>query len=384
MSTLDREPDRSAEKGHAAATAPSEFAITTPTDPDRDGTAGAGDGGAAGEAMDAVAAGGTSARRRYLRRGLSSSPAYMFAVLAVLFLVFSVLSPGNFPTQGNIRNLIVDTSIFLTMSVGMTYVMVAAGFDLSIGSVLVFAGICAVKTMSWIGGQGYATALAGLVVAVIGGVAWGLFNGFCVTRLRVPALITTLGSLGAALGIANLITNGNDISVSQKAMIKLQIHDLFGFPWIVWVSLVVVLIGGAILRYTRFGRRTYVIGSNDEAARRAGIDVDRHLVSLYAISGGLAGLAGMMSLVRFSTTTIGGHSQDALTVITGVILGGTSLYGGYGVILGTVIGISIPTVLQNGLVIEDVQPFWQNVAIGFILIGAVYLDQLKRRARDRA
>jgi ribose transport system permease protein len=107
-------------------------------------------------------------------------------------------------------------------------------------------------------------------------------------------------------------------------------------------------------------------------------------VKLYAISGALAGLAGMMSLVRFSTTTIGGHSQDALTVITGVILGGTSLYGGYGVVLGTVIGIFIPTVLQNGLIVEQVQPFWQNVAIGFILIAAVYLDQLKRRARDRA
>ena len=114
----------------------------------------------------------------------------------------------------------------------------------------------------------------------------------------------------------------------------------------------VVLIGGAVLRYTRFGRHTYVIGSNDEAARRAGINVNRHLVKLYAISGGLAGLAGMMSLVRFSTTTIGGHSQDALTVITGVILGGTSLYGGYGVVLGTVIGIFIPTVLQNGLVVK--------------------------------
>jgi ribose transport system permease protein len=219
---------------------------------------------------------------------------------------------------------------------------------------------------------------------VIGGVAWGLINGFCVTRLRVPALITTLGSLGAALGIANLMTNGNDISVAQKSLISLQIDDVLGMPWIVWVSLVVVLVGGAVLRYTRFGRHTYVIGSNDEAARRAGINVNAHLVKLYAISGGLAGLAGMMSLIRFSTTTIGGHSQDALTVITGVILGGTSLYGGYGVILGTVIGIFIPTVLQNGLVVQNVQPFWQNVAIGFILIAAVYLDQLKRRARDRS
>jgi ribose transport system permease protein len=172
--------------------------------------------------------------------------------------------------------------------------------------------------------------------------------------------------------------------VAQSAMIDIQINYALGLPWIVWVALVVILVGGWFLRYTRFGRHTYVIGSNDEAARRAGINVDRHLVKLYAISGLLAGLAGMMSLVRFSTTTIGGHAQDALTVITGVILGGTSLYGGYGAVLGTVIGIFIPTVLQNGLVVEDVQPFWQNVAIGFILIGAVYLDQLKRRARNKA
>jgi len=375
MSRTEREPEVSGGKGYAATTAPAEAAITTPTAPA---------GGDAGEALDAVAASGVSARSRFMRRGLSSSPAYMFGVLVAMFLVFSILSPSTFPTQANVKNLVVDTSIVLVMSVGMTYVMVAAGFDLSIGSVLVFAGICAVKVMTWVGGQGYGTALAGLVAALLGGVAWGLFNGFCVTRLRVPALITTLGTLGAALGIANLLTNGNDISVAQKAMIQLQIQNFLGLPGIVWLSVIVVLIGGAVLRYTRFGRHTYVIGSNDEAARRAGINVDAHLVKLYAISGALAGLAGMMSLVRFSTTTIGGHSQDALTVITGVILGGTSLYGGYGVVLGTVIGIFIPTVLQNGLVVQNVQPFWQNVAIGFILIGAVYLDQIKRRARDRA
>jgi ribose transport system permease protein len=379
VSRIERDPELGTEKGYAAASAPSELAITTPTEPDGGAAA-----GSAGEAVDAVAASGVSARSRLIRRGLNSSPAYMFAVLVVMFAVFTILSPTTFPTQANVKNLVVDTSIVLVMSVGMTYVMVAAGFDLSIGSVLVFAGICAVKTMSWVGGQGYGTALAGLIAALLGGTAWGLFNGFCVTRLRVPALITTLGTLGAALGIANLMTNGNDISVSQKSMIQLQIDDVLGMPWIVWLSLVVVLIGGAVLRYTRFGRHTYVIGSNDEAARRAGINVSAHLVKLYAISGALAGLAGMMSLVRFSTTTIGGHSQDALTVITGVILGGTSLYGGYGVVLGTVIGIFIPTVLQNGLVVQNVQPFWQNVAIGFILIGAVYLDQLKRRARDKA
>jgi ribose transport system permease protein len=270
------------------------------------------------------------------------------------------------------------------MATGMTYVMVAAGFDLSIGSVLVFAGICGSKTMTWVGGDGYWTAFLGLLASLVGGVVWGLFNGFCITKLRVPALITTLGSLGAALGIANLITNGNDVPTVPKSLINIQIDYFLGMPWIVWLALVVVIIGGAVLRFTRFGRHTYIIGSNDEAARRAGINVNAHLVKLYALSGLLAGLAGMMSLVRFSTTTIGGHTQDALTVITGVILGGTSLYGGAGSVLGTVIGIFVPTVLQNGLVVEDVQPFWQNVAIGFILIGAVYLDQLKRRARDKA
>jgi ribose transport system permease protein len=372
------DPDVELEKGHAAAAASSAATITTPTDspgarPDRH----------AHDVHDAVAASGISPMQRLMRRSMSSSPFYMFIVLAVLFIVFSVMSPGTFPSQGNVRNLVVDTSIFLVMATGMTYVMVAAGFDLSIGSVLVFAGICGAKTMDWVGGQGYWTALAGLVAAVLGGVIWGLFNGFCVTVLRVPALITTLGTLGAALGIANLMTNGNDIAVGQSSLISIQIDKFLGLPWIVWIALVVVLIGGAVLHYTRFGRHTYVIGSNDEAARRAGIKVSRHLVKLYAISGMLAGLAGMMSLVRFSTTTIDGHAQDALTVITGVILGGTSLYGGYGTVLGTVIGIFIPTVLQNGLVVEDVQPFWQNVAVGFILIAAVYLDQLKRRARER-
>lgn len=374
MSTIDREPGVSVEKGHTAGAAPSEWAITTPSEPDEP----------AGEARDAVAASGLPPWRRATRRLTSSSASYMLVVLAALFVVFTVLAPDTFPTQGNVRNLVVDTAVFLVMATGMTFVMVAAGLDLSIGSVLVFGGICASKTMTWVGGQGAWTALAGLAAALLGGLVWGLFNGFCVTRLRVPALITTLGTLGAALGVANLMTNGNDVPTVPFILIDIQIDYFLGLPWIVWLALVVVLIGGAVLQFTRFGRHTYIVGSNDEAARRAGINVNRHLLKLYAISGLLAGLAGMMSLVRFSTTTIGGHSQDALTVITGVILGGTSLYGGAGTVIGTVIGIFIPTVLQNGFVVKNVQPFWQNVAIGFILIAAVWIDQLKRRSRDRA
>ena len=369
MTSPKNDPEFRTEKDPRGTSALSESVVTSPSE-------------LVDQNYDGLANVGSTFWKRLRRRFTGSSAAYMFAVLVVMFIVFSVLSPDTFPTAGNERNLVVDTSIFLVMATGMTYVMVAGGLDLSIGSVLVFAGICAAKTMTWVGGTGYWTVLAGLAAALAGGLAWGLFNGFCVTKLRVPALITTLGTLGAALGVANLMTNGNDMSIGQKAMIQLQIGHFLSMPWIVWVALVVLIIGGVVLRYTRFGRHTFIIGSNDEAARRAGINVSRHLVRLYAISGLLAGAAGMMSLVRFSTTTIGGHSQDPLTVITGVILGGTSLYGGIGSVLGTVIGIFIPTVLQNGLIIENVQPFWQNVAVGFILIAAVYLDQLKRTSRE--
>lgn len=350
-------------------------AVTTPTD------GSVGPGGSAVGAADR-SAGDSLSRSRALRRGLSSSPAYMSGVLLLMLVGFSILAPDTFPTLGNARNFVVDASTLLVMATGMTFVMVAAGFDLSIGSVLVFGGICASKIMTTIGGQGYGTALAGLVAALLGGLVWGLFNGFCITRLRVPALITTLGSLGAALGLADVITGGNDVPTVPNSLLTIQTAQLFGLSYLVWLSLLVVLVGGAALRFTRFGRHTYVVGSNDEAARRAGINVDRHLMTLYALSGVLAGLAGMMSLIRFSTTTIGGHTQDALIVITGVILGGTSLYGGAGTVLGTVIGIFIPAVLQNGFVVKNLQPFWQQVAIGFILIGAVFIDQRKRRTRD--
>jgi ribose transport system permease protein len=151
----------------------------------------------------------------------------------------------------------------------------------------------------------------------------------------------------------------------------------------VMIAVAVAVIFGVMLHATRFGRHTYAIGSNDEAARRAGINVDRHLIGVYAISGLLAGLAGFMSLARFATTTIGGHSTDNLQAIAAVVLGGTSLFGGVGTVLGTVVGVFIPAVLQNGFVITGVETFWRDVAVGAVLIAAVYLDQLRRRTQYR-
>jgi ribose transport system permease protein len=235
-----------------------------------------------------------------------------------------------------------------------------------------------------IGGGGWGAIAAGLVAGVVAGTAWGVLNGVLVTKARVPPLIVTLGTLGMALGSALLITGGIDVrGVPLRLTTTIGIGQLSGVPYVVIIAAAVTAVGAVTLSMTRFGRYTYAIGSNAEAARRAGINVDRHLIKVYALSGFLAGMAGMVSLARFSTTTIGGHSTDNLAAIAAVVLGGTSLFGGIGTVLGTVVGVFIPAILQNGFVILGVQPFWQQVAVGAVLIIAVYIDQLKRRAQER-
>jgi ribose transport system permease protein len=204
-----------------------------------------------------------------------------------------------------------------------------------------------------------------------------------VAKAKIPAFIVTLGTLGMSLGAAYLITGGVDErEVPTKLISTVGIGRLIGIPYLVLISIAVALVFGIVLAQTRFGRHTYAIGSNEEAARRAGVAVDRHLIKIYALAGTLSGLAGFMNLARFGTTTIGGHATDNLNAIAAVVIGGTSLFGGIGSILGTVFGVFIPAVLQNGFVIVGVQAFWQQVAVGAVLIVAVYLDQV-RRSRQR-
>jgi ribose transport system permease protein len=151
----------------------------------------------------------------------------------------------------------------------------------------------------------------------------------------------------------------------------------------VLIAAFVSLIFGLLLAFTRFGRFTYAIGSSEEAASRAGINVHRHLIKVYVLAGAMSGLAGLMSLARFSSTTIAGHSLENLNAIAGVVIGGTSLFGGVGTIAGTVLGVFVPTVLQNGFVIVGVPTFWQQIAVGIVLIAAVFIDQIRRKRYRR-
>ncbi|MBV8915206.1 MAG: ABC transporter permease [Acetobacteraceae bacterium] len=322
--------------------------------------------------------------RRTLKAAGSSSPFYMGVVLLLLVAFFSFLHPATFASTFNVRNIFLDASVLLILAVGTTYIMVAGGFDLSIGSVLVFSGVVAAQVMLAFGStDSLGTVALGFVVALICGAAWGVFNGWCITRLRVSALISTLGTMGAALGGAYLLSDGSDIRTVPNALIALGHGSVGGVPWLVVITAAVTLVGGVVLHMTRFGRHTFLVGSNPEASRRAGINVGAHLLKLYALSGLLAGFAAMLSLGRFSTTTLEGHANDPLEAITAVVLGGTALTGGRGSIIGTVVGVFIPAVLANGFIIMGIQPFWQMVVIGFVVIAAVYADQIKRGKGER-
>ena len=322
-------------------------------------------------------------RESWWHRFVTGSSAPIGLILAGLIVVFSALEYENFVSVSNARNVTTDAAVLLVLAVGMTYVIITAGIDLSVGSVLVFAGVMAAEVMESVGGNNWGTILAGLGAALASGVAWGVLNGFLIAKAKIPPLIVTLGTLGMALGAALLITGGVDKrDVPFKLVETIGSGRLFDeIPYLVLIAFAVALVGGIVLAATRFGRYTYAIGSNEEGARRAGVAVDRHLIKVYALAGTVSGLAGFLSLARFATTTIGGHSTDNLQVIAAIVIGGTSLFGGVGTMLGTVFGVFIPAVLQNGFVIVGLQPFWQQVAVGAVLIIAVYLDQLRRRAR---
>ncbi|RJO69299.1 ABC transporter permease [Nocardia panacis] len=334
----------------------------------------------------------TDIPRRTLRQRLAgASTIWIGVVLVALCVVFSILRPDAFPTRFTFQTLLIETSVLLVLSVGMTFVIITSGIDLSVGMVLIFSGALSAKSMEWLSPAedathaGWGLIALGFLFSVAGGGLWGLLNGFLVAKAKIPPLIVTLGALGAALGAAQLVTGGVDTrTVPEKLRDSLGFGtSLGGIPNLVLVAVAVTAVAAWALRTTRFGRHTYAIGSNAEAARRAGIPVTRHLITIYLITGLLAGLAGFMNLAYFGTTTISGHGTDNLDAIAGVVIGGTSLFGGVGSVIGTVIGVFIPSVLRKGFRIAEVPVFWQPIAVGVVLVAAVWFDQVRRRARDR-
>ena len=328
-------------------------------------------------------------KRSLARRMAGANTLWIALVLLALIVVFAVIDPAGILNVVNLQYLLIETSVLLVLSVGMTFVIITSGIDLSVGSVLVFSGVTSALAMNALSGgdstdAGWGVIIVGGLVAVASGALWGLVNGWLIAKAKIPPLIVTLGSFGAALGAAELLTGGSDVRNVPTALAKTlgSGTSLGGIPNMVIFAAVVTAIGAWLLATTRFGRYTYAVGSNEVAAQRTGISVVRHLVLVYVLTGVLAGLAGFMSLAYFTTTTLTSHGTDNLNAIAAVVLGGTSVFGGVGSVIGTVIGVFIPAVLNQGFTIIGVNVFWQPIAVAIVLVAAVWFDQTRRKARN--
>ncbi len=316
---------------------------------------------------------------------------WIVGVLLILIIYFSVTtSAGSFLGTDNLRNIALDTATVLLLALGETFVIITAGIDLSVGAVLTFSGVLAGVVMLHFSGtqaqvdaqtyphQGMAIPL-GVAAGLVGGLAWGLFNGILITRFKLPSFIVTLGSYGMATGGADLLAGGTNItSVPDNFHNYVDGRGYFTIPIPVVVAIIAIVLSYVALSRTRFGQYTAAIGANAQGTRLAGVNVDRQLLKIYALAGLLSGVAGVLDLGRFGTENLSAHTTDNLNAIAAVVIGGTSLFGGIGTIVGTVVGAFIPTVLANGFTIQNVSSFWQLVAVGAIIIIAVQIDQWRR------
>lgn len=329
-----------------------------------------------------------SVRYPILSRGrVAVRDLWIGGVLIVLIIGFSIASP-YFLTQANWLNTSSTATEVLLLAVGETFVICSGGIDLSVGAILGFSGVAGAWVMAhgFPGAQGAAVGAlsAGFAVAILAGAVFGLLNGILVARAGIPSFVVTLGMLGIATGAADLLNNGQEISTIPAEIANLGNTNLGGWiPVPVLISAILTVWAALLLSRTRFGAYTLSIGDSQEAVVRAGINDKRYLVRIYLLSGVLAGVAGVLVLTRIGAGSPASGATDNLNAIAAVVIGGASLFGGRGTVIGSVIGTGIISVLITGLVLVNVPPFWQEVAVGAVLIAAVYIDQLRTRKRRR-
>ncbi len=303
-------------------------------------------------------------------------------VLAALIVGFAIWSPEFFGKLNWLNTSSTATEVLL-LALGETFVIIAGGIDLSVGAVLGLSGMAGGWVMSDLLAGGTAVALtvaAGFTAALAVGLAFGLLNGWLIARHNIPAFVVTLGTLGVATGLGNLVYNGQEISAIPTWVGAFGNTNLLGWiPVPVLIAAVLCVVTGLALAKTRYGSNTYAIGDSREAAIRAGLPWQRHLVKIYAVSGLLAGIDGVLVMSRLGAASPTSGLTDNLNAIAAVVIGGASLFGGRGKILGSIIGTLIISVLLTGLIIVNVQPYWQEVAAGVVLIAAVYIDQYTGR-----
>lgn len=313
---------------------------------------------------------------KLLRKIWAIPEAGIFVPLVLLTLVFFCVNPG-FLGANSVAAMLRALTFVGIIAVGQTWLMVAGGIDLSVGSV---AGLCAIVSSWLMKTQGWPVE-AGLLAGLSVGLLAGLVNGLVTVRLGIPAFIATLGMLYVARGLNYLLCQGYPIYPIPDALKQLGRAEPFGLSWAFVIFVLLAAAGDFCLRRTVYGRMAYATGGNAEVARIAGINTQRVQISCYVLTGGMAALAGMllMSQLNVGQPEIGVGWE--LDVIASVVIGGVSLFGGVGTVVGTFLGLLLMQVVRSGLVVSGVSTHWQTVAVGVIMVTAVGVDLLRRRTK---
>lgn len=292
----------------------------------------------------------------------------------VLLVVALALTSPSFLTVTNLTNIGVQASVVAILAFGMTFVIITAGIDLSVGSLAALAAVSA----GWAGTVGGFSPFLALILGLLAGMAGGLVNGVLVAFGKIPAFIATLAMLSIGRGLTLVISDGSPIPTSGPiSFLGSRIAGWLPVP--ILVMIVMGIIASIILNKTLAGRTMYAIGGNEEASRLSGLAVRRNLIYVYVLAGLFAGVAGMVLAGRLSSAQPQAATGYELDAIAAVVIGGASLFGGVGKISGTLVGALVLAVIRNGLNLLNVNPFWQQVAIGVVIALAVLGDSLRRR-----
>lgn len=298
-----------------------------------------------------------------------------FILLIVVGLSAAVTTASSvFLSYQNIVALMLGLSVEVIIAVGMANLMVSGGFDMSVGSILAFSGVCAGLAIQ-AGVPPFAAVLIGML---IGGAA-GLFNGFIISVVGINAFVTTLASLSLFRGLTLIVTRGQNITSLGVDFNALGQGKFLGIQAPIWYAVILVIIGDILMRHSRFFRQNYYIGGNEKAAKLSGINVVKIKILNYIIVGVLAGFAGVVATARMGTASVQQGTGLELRVITAVIIGGASLQGGEGSVLGAFLGSLLMALITNALTLLGVDIYWQTFVVGGTLLVAVLIDQLGKR-----
>lgn len=310
--------------------------------------------------------------------------AWLFLVL--LLMVFEAWAQASYGasfvlSSYNAQSIAVFAVAPLLLALGETFVIIAGGIDLSVGFVMGLSAVIAARGANIAGGfvPAFPAMAAGIAAGLLVSLIPGAVNGWLISKLKVPPFIGTLGMFGVARGAAFLLAAGTTVPVANGYFAALGNGRVLGVPIVVVITVLFLLLMSYLLGQTRFGQHTYAVGASEQAALRAGINVGRHTRKLYLLSALCAGLGGVLYTARFTAGAAQAGEPLLLDSIAAVVIGGASLFGGSGTILGTVAGSLVIAVIQYGLVFIDVEPFWQFVAVGVVIVISVLADQTQRK-----